>query len=78
MLIALWLIYCERLLFVTPDLLRKSTPEGLVDKISRQRKYLDPVNGYESRMHFYIYSEKAGSCLHSESISEFSSAKSSV
>ena len=29
---------CERLVFVTPDLLRKSTPEGFVDKISGKRK----------------------------------------
>ena len=37
-LIALWLTNCERLLVVTPDLLRKSTPEGLVDKIVRAHK----------------------------------------
>ena len=33
-LIAPCLTYCERLLFVTPDLLRKSAPEGLGTTLS--------------------------------------------
>ena len=46
-LIALWLTYCERLLVVTPGLLRKPPPEGVGYNINNNCMWLATVNGYK-------------------------------
>ena len=40
-------VLSERLIFVTPDLLRKSTPEGLVYKNIYNSNVLLHLNGYK-------------------------------